>query len=226
MQLVITGTIGYPTPVSSCVGPVTGCRRPVVLLGSYAPVLDVFPIAAVRLPSHLPFRGTFAAQVSDAWNLNYEGVVATAADGSPIMPSELPPLTSSANPDALWLVQGWIAGLEAALPCPLAPGQPQTGPQYGCGSTASLSETDSQPVSDLKLNVPADGVQVQNDAYNGFAPDPQSSGYKSQPEQATFLVHVVPVNSCPATDFCPVNRVQYHWAIAARIDPWPAAIQP
>lgn len=223
LHVVITGTIGYQMPISSCSGSVSACKRSVVLLGSQ-PTLEVYPIASVRLPSHLPFRGTFAALLGAGQPLNFVGVVTTAVGGSPIMPSQLPARTTSAAPDSLWLVQGWIAGLEAALPCPLAPGSPQTGPQYGCGSTASLSDTHSQPVANLQLTIPADGVQVQNGAYDDFAPDPQSSGYKSQPEQATFLVKLASV-PCPPGIFCTVES-GHQWQIVARIDPWPVPALP
>ena len=221
LQLVITGTI-VSSPERCIYLP--ACKDRVVLLGTYAPVLEIYPLPSVHLPSHLPFKGTFAAELTDAWTLNYEGAVTTTANGGPIMPSELPARTISADPDSLWLVQGWIAGLEAALPCPIAPGSPQTGPQYGCGSTASLSDTDSQPVSDLQLKVPGDGVQVQNGSYDDFAPDPQSSGYNSQPEQATFLVKLASV-PCPPGILCSLET-GHQWQIIARIDPWPVPALP
>ncbi|MGH2464024.1 MAG: hypothetical protein ACRDGI_01040 [Candidatus Limnocylindrales bacterium] len=224
LQLVITATIGHQTPNPDCRETVSQCKAEVLLLGSYAPLLSVYPIAGVSLPSHLPFRGTFAAELDQDAVLSYEGIVTTAADGSPIAPSELPARTISADPNSLWLVQGWVAGLEAALPCPIAAGLPRTGPQYGCGSTASLSDTDSQPVSDLKLNVPGDGVQVQNDAYDEFAPNPLSSGYQSQPEQATFLLKLASV-PCPPGILCSLES-GHQWQIIARIDPWPLPALP
>jgi hypothetical protein len=222
-QLVITGELVYPTPVSSCSGAVAGCHDRVVLLGSQ-PVVRVVPSAFATLPGSLPFRGTFAATLNDATTLQYEGIVATAPDGGPISPSQLPQLGPLAGADTYWLVKAWIAGLEAALPCPIAIGGSDTGPQYGCGRNASLSDTESQPVADLQLTVPADGVQVQNDAYDNFAPDPRSIGYQSQPEQATFLIKANH-GSCPPGFFCPVFTGP-HWQIVARIDPWPLAAEP
>jgi len=226
-QLVITGSIQVPVisshPVCCSSGPPT---QPAAILVGSTPLLQVESAAPALLADPFPFLGTFAAKMVDARTLDFEGIVTTSGLGGPIMPSQLPASAAKSGTDQFWLVSGWIAGLEADLPCPAAPDQNPTGPQYGCGRNASLSDTGSQPVSGFELTIPKDGVRVQNDAYDDFAANPEATGTAALPEQAEFLVraiavHAAAVNSCPSADYCPFNQVQYYWAVFARIDPWP-----
>lgn len=220
-QLAITGTI-------------SNCRQrggtcPAVLLAGSQPVLAVVASAAASLPSGLPLQGTFAATLIDARTLQYEGVVKTAAGGGPMTPSQLPAIGTPTGTIAYWLVQGWIAGFDVPLPCPTVAGTP-TGPQYyGCAVTSSLSDTSAQPVSGTTspdypylsgaFRVPRDGVQVQDRAYDDFAPNPKLTGHGTEPELATFLVDQVN-GPCPPGIFCTLFGGT-HWHIVARMDPWP-----
>ena len=222
-QLVITGELAYPGPVASCVGKVADCQARLTILGSQ-PAISVLAGVSASLPKRFPFRGTFVATLIDPTTLQFEGVVTTAGDGSPIVPTQLPSTWNATGTHPYWLVQGWIAGFDVALPCPSVSAQP-AGPQYyGCGVTSSLSDTAAQPVSGTSFNVPKDGVQVQDRAYDDFAPDPHQAGPGTVPELATFLVDQN-LGPCPPSIYCSFGS-GLHWHIVTRIDPWPVQEQP
>ncbi len=219
-QLAITGT------VASCV---ERGRCPAVILVGSRPQLGVVgaektSAGAAGLASPTGLTGAFVAVLADSRTLTYEQPLGTTADGGAYRPSKL----SDVFPKAVtlaqdWLVHGWIAGFDAALPCPTAL-VPPSGPQYyGCGSTSSLGDTSAQPVSGLTFRVPNDGVQVQDHAYDDFAPDPQLTGHGTEPELATFVVDVVS-GPCPPGIFCTFYGGT-HWHIVARLDPWPLPVE-
>ncbi len=209
----------YPPPGSSSqlfTGP------PAILDGA-VPELGIQDSTSALLPVHLPSTGTFAAKMLDTRTLEYEGPVALTADGGAFLPSQLVAAETANHVSGLRLVHGWIAGFEADLPCPLQPGGSTSGPQYGCGRAASLSDSGSQPVTgpSMTFRLPADGVQVQNRAYDDFAPAPESLGPQSKPEEATFLVRVVGPTPCASGEFCALEFAAGLWQIVARVDPWP-----
>ena len=93
-----------------------------------------------------------------------------------------------------------------------------------------LSDEQYQPVTSDAFVLPANGVLVQNDAYQDFAPKPASQPQTApgglrlpELEQATFLVQVIATSgpACPVGGTCPLPAVDL-WAIQARVDPWPA----
>lgn len=227
-QLVISGTIGHPVPVPSCVGPLSTCEEVVVLRGSQ-PVLSVEPVGAagplLQGSVENGVTGPFAAHLVGR-TLQYEGPVAVGSDGGPVLPSQLPDPGDLGLDSGYRLVRGWIAGIADPSPCPLLRNTPPPGPQYGCGLQAILSDSEYQPVTSNSFVMPPTGILVQNGAYQDFAPEPtilpasNGSGPRlTRPEQATFLVRVAPSQavSCPPASFCPVVDL---WAIQARVDPW------
>jgi hypothetical protein len=161
--------------------------------------------------------------------LSYEGPVGVGFAGSPLSPSELGAQEGATHISGLQLVEGWITGRLDPLPCPKQPVAPSPGPQWGCGETAILSDSDIQPQTSDSFTIPPTSLQVQNGAYQDFAPgptspvDPTSSAlHLSEPELATFLVMPVYESSCPPSDFCPFQPLKDHFQIVGRVDPWPA----
>lgn len=224
-QLVITGSIQVPVisshPVCCSSGPPS---QPAAILVGSTPLLQVESAGPASLADPFPFTGTFAATLIDPTTLQFEGIVMTAADGSPIVPTQLPRTWNATGTHPYWLVQGWIAGFDVAVPCAPVSAQP-AGPQYyGCGVTSSLSDTAAQPVSGTSFNVPKDGVQVQDRAYDDFVPDPHLAGPGTVPELATFLVDQT-LGPCPPSIYCSFGS-GLHWHIVTRIDPWPVSAQP
>lgn len=234
-ELVITGTIDIDHTVN--LGNPSGSspaprRSPAVLTGSI-PILEVETSAGVPLPSRLPYVGTFAARMVDTRTLEYEGPVATAFAGGAILPSQLLAAETGSRVKGSRLVEGWITGRLDPLPCPKAAASPSPGPQWGCGETAILSDTDIQPETSDSFTIPPASVQVQNGAYQDFAPgpaspvDPSSSAlHLSEPELATFLVTAVYQTPCAPDEFCAFLPANGHWQIVARIDPWPVPALP
>jgi len=172
---------------------------------------------------------TFAARMGSSRILSYEGPVGVGFAGSPLSPSELGAQEGATHISGLQLVEGWITGRLDPLPCPKQPVAPSPGPQWGCGETAILSDNDIQPQTSDSFTIPPTSLQVQNGAYQDFAPgptspvDPSSSAlHLSEPELATFLVMPVYETSCPPSDFCPFQPLKDHFQIVGRVDPWPA----
>ncbi len=230
-MLVINGTVeGNPSTVScpyaGGAAPRSGFCAPVVLAGSV-------PILGVQVGPNVgggawtaggsDLIGSFAAKLVDPGTIEYLGPVITAADGQPLLPSQLP---NPALGPPYSLVHGWIAGETEVKPCPYVPGSRLTsGPQYGCGRTAILSDQRFQPVQrdaqGTTFAMPTNGIRVQNDAYQDFAPQPQAVGPQSVPQQATFLVQGVQQPQCsPGGTICTVGLATYGWAIVARLDSW------
>jgi len=223
-QLVITGTIELNLQVilgGPCCSPRPDGQQ-AILVGSIPSLGFEVVTGGASLPAHLPFTGTFAATMRDTRTLEYGAVVRLTSPGGAFLPSELPEPANTAG-GGLWLARGWIAGFDHPFPCPSFLG-PFKGPQYnGCGAQSSLSDTGSQPVSGETFRVPSGGILIQDRAYDDFAPDPQLTAAGTQPEQATFLVHAVLVDRCGN---CLITADDYHWAIVARIDPWPVPALP
>ena len=215
-QLMITGTIGPNTVAMICVAPCTGW----VLEGS-DPTLYVQPVGDVGpgpwSQKGAPLTGTFAATLVDGYRLNYQGPVSTTLDGDAWLPSQLP-LPSGPNVAVgYWLVHGWIGGPLNIPSCVYTGPSPYPGPQYTCAEIQTLR--DGPDMTDLE-------VRVQNDAYGAFAPSPTQVDSGTQPEQATFLIHVFQIPRCGPTQDCMVYAGDYQWAIVARIDPWPVPALP
>ncbi len=229
-MLVINGTVERNPSHASCpytgrTAPSSGACAPVILAGS-VPTLGVQAGPNVGggpwIAGGSDLTGTFAAKLVAANTLEYLGPVTTTADGQPLLPSQL------AGPSpGFFLVHGWIAGETEVKPCPYVPGSESvSGPQYGCGRTGILSDQQFQPVQRDPLGttfaMPPDGIQVQNDAYQDFAPGPQVIGPQSVPEQATFVVQGFAVPpACELSGQCigPAPVIN-QWAITARLDPW------
>jgi hypothetical protein len=234
--LVIKGTVERNQTAISCFGTVGPCA-PVVLVGSN-PVLGVVSHpnqratpsgGAAWVPDGVRLTGPFAAVLADSHTLDYQGSVLTTDDGGTLLPSQLSNLAFG-NASAEVLVHGWIAGTMDPMPCPTDPNvAPSGGPQYGCGRTTILSDDSFQPVSANSFLMPPNGIQVQNDAYQEFAPTPGSEPVAagstprlSHPEQATFLVRLATPASpaCSSqTNECQITTLR--WEIISRLDPWP-----
>jgi hypothetical protein len=222
-QLVITGTIEAETKAFFCSGACTG-----YFLEGTSPMLWVDPGKARGAPpwtEGIPINGAFAAVLTDNLVLDYQAAVSLTPDGLPWLPSQLPIPTAETTTSGDWLVHGWITGSVGGPVCPpsLAVAAPD-GAQYGCGSPAHLEDTDVPPGTVPLPTSPLSGVPVQNGAYGGFAPNVDASN--PVPEQATFLVRMVAVSSCPPSDFCPFQPAHFYWEIVARIDPWPVPALP
>jgi hypothetical protein len=233
-KLVIKGTVERNQTAISCFGTVGPCA-PVVLVGSN-PVLGVVSHPNQRatpsgggawVPDGVRLTGPFAAVLADSHTLDYQGSVLTTDDGGTLLPSQLSNLAFGSVADEI-LVHGWIAGMIDSVPCPSDPNAtPGVGPQYGCGRTAILSDDSFQPVTVNSFVLPPNGIQVQNDAYQEFAPTPGSESVASgstprlsHPEQATFLVRLVaPASGSCGLLTCPLRT--YRWEILSRLDPWP-----
>ena len=218
-------------------GSISGCAQlggscPDVVLQGSNPQLGVEPAAGQggRPWSSRtdPLTGPFAARLVDDHTLEYQGPVTLTGNGSAFLPSELT-AAESADPGAgLRLVEGWITGRTDPLPCPYPGDLVSPEPQYGCGETAILSDTNIQPETSDSFTIPPTSVQVQNGAYLEFAPDPStgidpvsSPAHLSEPEVATFLVEVGPPVPCPSGTFCALDLPGRHWQIIDRVDPWP-----
>jgi hypothetical protein len=219
--LVIDGTIERRGSVCTT-GPVPKCTPASAYLDGTARATIVEPLGAVGPGpwdvNGPALSGAFAAVLVNGETLEYEGQVMTSSADGAFLPSELPDPSAPAARTGFWLVDGWLAEFDVALPC-ASVAAPPSGPQYnGCGLLGSLSDGPSQQVSGTSLHVPSDGVQVQDRAYEQFAPDPQFVGGGTQPERATFLVNATFVG-CPAGTFCAAFGYGSHWEIAARLDP-------
>jgi hypothetical protein len=226
-RLVITGTLQLM--LTDCFNP-NACPSLALLVGS-SPQLE---IKAIPADLRLTRDATFSAVLDDPRTLTFEASVTTASGGVPLMPSELIPAGSAAQPADLRLVQGWLTGLIDPLPCPLLPATPAPGPQFGCGRTAYLTDDKLGPINisgvftsgSSPRTTSAGAIQVQNDGYQTFAPAPTSTtdstrGRFSVPERATFLVQAVYTNPCLTGMRCPVLSKISGWQIIARLDPWP-----
>ena len=193
---------------------VTGAY-PAVLDGAI-PVLSIEPaqgVDQVRLPENLPVSETFAARMVDTRTLEYLGTV--IAGGRPFLPSQL----KSPPPDGMLLVEGWIAGMIASPSCPQAP--VGANGAVGCGPAAYLSDA-AQPALESYLGTPAFAVRVQNGAYPLFAPSWDSTQTRGVPERATFLVQAIYSAPFCTGVTCAGGPAEFdHWAIVARLDPWP-----
>jgi hypothetical protein len=121
-----------------------------------------------------------------------------------------------------WLVQGWIASFALDPVCGVLLPPPYlgySGPDYGCGPLTTLSD-DADHANNVSLSDLPHTLRVQNGAYVKFAPD-LTNGAGYVPEQATFLVQAISIPACGPTQDCFIPPGNYHWAIVARIDPWP-----
>ena len=72
-----------------------------------------------------------------------------------------------------------------------------------------------------KIHEVADGAGALN-ALVAFSPDVMIA----PSEQATFLIHATYVPACGPTQDCFIPPANYHWAIVARVGPWPVAALP
>ena len=221
-ELVINGTVGQ------CLHRGGPCP-PAVLVGSN-PELEVVPATRQRSgPWTSPGEqlvGTFAARLINGKTLEYDAPVQTTSDEGAFLPSQLAGAETANRIDGYRLVRGWIAGMLYPVPCPATP--PSSGPQFGCGETAILSDTAVQPATSNSFTIPPTSARVQNGAYSDFAPAPTTvydsspAGF-SVPERATFLVRTIYVSPCPAGVACPMQSRVEGWEIIARVDPWPVA---
>ncbi len=219
LLLVVTGTIVPDVPRPSCIGPLSTSCAGLVLEGSN-PLLSIEPagVGGPEVVRQVPTgTSTFAAIVVSPGMLGYTSKVQVLATG-PYSPSLLPDPSPNSVSAEVWMVDGWITGLNAALPCPIPRGGLIAGPQYGCGRAAALSDDGSQTVSGLSLVVPDLGVRVQNGAYDDFSPHPQGAGAAMIPEEATFLLGAVAAPPCAQCRHGPKDD---HWQILSRVDPWP-----
>lgn len=223
-QLVIIGTIEPDATTGICSGACTG-----YFLQGTNPRLAVDPGPARGAPRWTAgglIGGAFAAVLTDNFVLDYRAPVSLSPGGNDWLPSELPSPSATGSGGGYWLVQGWLAGFDRPFPCGPIASQP-SGPKYnGCGAQSSLSDTWAQPVSGTSFRVPSDGVLVEDNAYDDFAPDPQLNPAGTQPEQATFLLQAVAVPACGPPMRCPVSSANYRWAIVTRIGPWPVPALP
>ena len=208
-QLVITGTISLNMMAMLCKTPCTGW----FLQGSDPNLWVNFDTYSGPRPLIPPegLRLTFAATMGDGFVLDYQGQVSTTSDGGAFRPSQLPDPAAADAGTGDWLVQGWIVAGPLAVLCPQPPQSPYDGPQYTCAGLDILSDSEFLPSLSDPFAIPADGIRVQNGAYDKTAPAPSSTGAIALPEQATFLVRAT---------------ANYHWQIVARVDPWPFPTTP
>lgn len=222
--LVIDATIAM-NPAAVTRGPCCSAPAftgPLVILQGSTPIIAIKIAAAASLPGPMPWTGTFAARMIDTRTMEFLEPVTRAPGGEPLKPSQLASLSSLTGASGYVIVQGWLAGFDVAIPCPAPLVTPPPGPQYdGCAVTSSLSDSSAQPVSGTTFRVPRDGVQVQDRAYDDFAPDPQlMSPFGTTPELATFLLDQA-FPTCPSGIYCSLFAASPHWQIVARLDPWP-----
>lgn len=222
--LVIDATIAM-NPAAVTRGPCCSAPAfagPLVILQGSTPIIAIKIAAAASLPGPMPWTGIFAARMIDTRTMEFLEPVTRAPGGEPLKPSQLASLSSLTRASGYVLAQGWLAGFDVAIPCPAPLVTPPPGPQYdGCAVTSSLSDSSAQPVSGTTFRVPRDGVQVQDRAYDDFAPDPQlMSPFGTKPELATFLLDQA-FPSCPSGIYCSLFAASPHWQIVARLDSWP-----
>jgi hypothetical protein len=226
-ELVINGTVGRCLQRG-------GFCPPVILVGSNPELAVVPAIGQLSGPWDSPGEqliGAFAARLINGKTLEYDAPVQTTADEGAFLPSQLVGAETANRTDGYRLVRGWIAGLLYPVPCPATLASPSSGPQFGCGETAILSDTAIQPQTSNSFTIPPTSARVQNGAYSDFAPAPttvydSSPAVFSVPEQATFLVRTIYLSPCPSGLLCPIPSRVEGWEIIARVDPWPVAPVP
>jgi hypothetical protein len=153
--------------------------------------------------------GTYAFKV-DQRDVEYLGPARLADDGQPFDVSHFAGAKSDPTDD-VYVVNGWL-GHTLEAPCAF----PQEGlvspmpdiSSYYCGGSWLADHQWSAPTSGLTVD---GGMHVQNDAYDTFAPNPQSGGTGGESRQGTYLVRNA---GCPevVTGDCPV------WRMVGRLD--------
>jgi hypothetical protein len=148
-------------------------------------------------PLSVPSSGTFAFTVGDD-SVEYLGPAALDTNGSALAPSDVLGISSTLPNDGVLVVEGWLVKNWPPPPCAAPPEMletPRPALDYYCYGTWITPESDS----DL-----ADGVRVQNDAYEFFAPSPSEGDHGPTPERSTYLIRNA---GCPPAAGCPVWRM-------------------
>jgi hypothetical protein len=161
-----------------------------------------------------PVEGTLAYRI-DAEQLKLLGPLAMPT-GSPLVAVQ-PEAMAAADAlpvGSLIAVDGWLGVLGLGLECPASPlGSDSSSPFTICpvGWITASEEPPSEGGDRIPLEPAGFGIRVQSDAYDAYAPDPQSTGpHATRPRHGTYLLRRVAADDSTDSDL--------GWEVVGRLD--------